>query len=149
MDLLSQFGERLRELIADSGLTADKLSKAINQHVDDIYHWKSGKGKFMPSVANLIKLADYFVCSVDFLLGLEEENYLTDIKPRPPFTEWFRTAVESKGFTLYSLGEKTQMGTKHYYRWIKGESEPSIDSLVRIASVLDCSIDYLLGRDTV
>ena len=147
MDLIAKFGERLKDLIFEHKLTAELLGKILNHNVHDIYHWKSGKGKYMPSVENLLKLADYFCCSVEFLLGLEEENRLPNPKLRPPFSDRFRRVAELKGFTLYKLGKATKMGTAQYYAWINKASEPSLDSLMRIAAVLDCSVDYLLGRE--
>ena len=145
--MLKNFSDRLRDLMFDHNLSAKKLSENLDHNIHDIYHWKSGKGKFMPSVANIIKLADYFRCSIGFLLGLEEENHLPDPKRTPPFSQRFRFAVESNGYSLYKLGVATQMGTAQYYAWIHGQSKPSIYSLINIASVLGCSIDYLLGRE--
>lgn len=35
------------------------------------------------------------------------------------------------------------------YNWEKGRSEPSLDDLIRLAIVLDVTIDYLIGKDEV
>ena len=147
MNLMLKFSERLNELMFDNQLTVEKLSKAIECNDSSIYDWISGKANYMPLLVNIIKLADYFQCSIDFLIGLENENYLPNPKFRPPFSKWFRSAIEAKGFTLYSLSRATQMGTKSFYKWINGKSEPSLDSLLRIAEVLNCSLDYLVGRE--
>ena len=147
MDVLTKFGERLSELIFDNKLTVDKLSKDLNYNVFNIHHWLSGKMKYKPSTPNLVMLADYFKCSVDYLIGLDDENYNPNpIIPRPPFSAQFRSAVEVKGYNLNSLSKKIEMGTTSFYIWINGKSEPGVDSLLRIAKALDCSIDYLLGR---
>ncbi|MCL2847695.1 MAG: helix-turn-helix domain-containing protein [Firmicutes bacterium] len=147
MDTIAQFSERLKELIFENNITVKKLSQNISCSEKSIYDWLTGKINFVPSVYNLIKLADYFKCSLEFLLGIEQENYLTAPKQRPPFSEWFRSAVEAKGFTLYGLSRKTKMNTGNYYNWINGVSEPSLDSLLRISEALDCSLDYLVGRE--
>jgi len=147
MEILSKFGERLKELIYDNNLTVEKISEVLNGNVSTIYHWLSGKINYKPSVANLVTLADYFQCSLDFLIGLENENYLPNPKSRPLFAKWFRYAIESKGFTLYSLSRATQIGTKSFYKWINDESEPNLDSLLRISEALDCTLDYLVGRE--
>ncbi len=147
MDLLSKFGERLKELIIENCLTVEKLSKELNYNVYNIHHWLSGKMNYMPSLANLVMLADYFKCSLAFLIGLEDENRLPNPKPAPPFSSWFRPAVESKGFSLYGLYRAVNIGTTQFYKWINGVHEPNIDSLLRIAAVLDCSLDYLIGRE--
>ena len=147
MDILSKFSDRLKELMFENDLTVEKLSNAIDCSPSSIYEWRSGRMSYMPSVGNILMLADYFKCSIDFLIGLEHENYLPNPRPRPPFSQWFRTAVESKGQNLNSLGCATKMGTKQFYKWINGETQPNLDSLLRIAAVLKCSLDYLVGRE--
>ena len=66
-------------------------------------------------------------------------------KPHPSFAEWFRRAIELQGYNLYKLQRATKIHTGNFYKWIRGEREPSLDSLIRIAKILDCSIDYLVG----
>ena len=146
MELVSKFAESLNEILFDNQQSVDELSKATGISRNRIYEWLSGKSKYVPSVPYIITLADYFKCSIAYLIGLEEENFLPNPKPCPPFSDRFRIAVISKGFSLHKLGKTINMGTGNFYRWISGEREPSLDSLVRIATALDCSIDYLLGR---
>ena len=35
------------------------------------------------------------------------------------------------------------------YNWEKGRGEPSIDDLINLATVLDVTIDYLVGKDDI
>jgi len=146
MELVSKFAESLKDLMYDHQLTTEKLSTDTTISDSSINTWLTGNANYLPSVPYVILLADYFKCSVEYLIGLEEKNYLPNPKPCPPFSNRFRIAVTSKGFSLYKLSKRINMGTGNFYRWISGEREPSLDSLVRIAKVLDCSIDYLLGR---
>ena len=46
--------------------------------------YKYLKKEYLPCLANIIKIADYFECSIDYLLGLEESNYLK-FSQTPPF----------------------------------------------------------------
>ncbi len=147
VEIISKFSERLKDLMFDRQLTAESLSKAIGCDESSIYIWASGKAGYTPTVGHLVKLADHFKCSIDFLIGSENENYLPNPKPAPSFSSWFRNAVESKGFSLYRLEKKTNISTGNFYKWISGKREPSLDSLLRIAAVLDCSLDYLIGRE--
>jgi transcriptional regulator with XRE-family HTH domain len=61
--------ERIEELIKESGQTAHSV--LMNCHIvpNAFTVWKSGKSK--PSLKALIKLADYFNVTVDFLVGRE------------------------------------------------------------------------------
>lgn len=56
----------LFDLLEDRG-TAAGLSKATSISTGNISDWKSGRSK--PSAETLTKIADYFNCSVDYLLG--------------------------------------------------------------------------------
>ena len=61
------FGERLREVLQITGMSQYAFIKQSKISWGVFYNWLAGKSK--PSVDNLIKLANYFDCSVDFILG--------------------------------------------------------------------------------
>ena len=61
------FQDRFIQLLQQHDLTAYKLSKETGITQGMISYWKNGER--MPSAENLIVLADYFNCSVDYLLG--------------------------------------------------------------------------------
>lgn len=125
------------------------MSADLNHNIHDIYHWKSGTARFMPSLKNIIMLADYFNCSIEFLLGIDDENKLPHPKKQlPDFGAHFKKVLKEKGSNLYRLSLLAGCkNTSPYYDWINGKSTPRIDSLYKISKVLDCSIDYLLGRE--
>ena len=54
-------------ILQSRNITAYKLSKDTGITQGMISYWKNGER--MPSADNLITLADYFDCSVDYLLG--------------------------------------------------------------------------------
>lgn len=149
MDLIKSFSERFNELIIYAETTPKKMSADLNHNIHDIYHWKSGTARFMPSLKNIIMLADYFNCSIEFLLGIDDENKLPHPKKQlPDFGAHFKKVLKEKGSNLYRLSLLAGCkNTSPYYDWINGKSTPRIDSLYKISKVLDCSIDYLLGRE--
>lgn len=53
-------------LLEDRGVAAE-ISKATGISSGNISDWKSGRSK--PNAETLVKIADYFDCSVDYLLG--------------------------------------------------------------------------------
>ena len=79
--ILSKFAERLGDFMddsADNGLTlADKLGCGRNT----IYRYLQANR--MPSVSMTVLIADYFRCTTDFLLGLEDVNYSCNFPPCP------------------------------------------------------------------
>lgn len=91
MDLIRAFSERFNEVIVYAGTSPKKMSAELKHNIHDIYHWKSGTARFMPSLKNIIKLADYFNCSIEFLLGIDDENKLPNPKKT---TARFRRSIQ-------------------------------------------------------
>lgn len=87
---MSMFPERLKSLRTDRGISQIKLAKYFNYGSTAIANYESGRNE--PSFDVLIKIADYFGVSVDYLLGredkpmiyrnisLEEEDLLKDFR---------------------------------------------------------------------
>lgn len=149
MDIINSFSKRLNELIIFNQTSPKKISIALNHNIHDIYHWKSNTARFLPSMKSIISLANYFNCSIEYLLGIDDENKLPSPKKQlPPFGPRFRDIVKEKGCNLYKLS--LLIGCKNtspYYDWINGKSFPRLESLLKISRVLNCSIDYLIGRE--
>ena len=64
---MTSFKERLKELRLERNLSQQTLGKIINMSKMAISHWESGHSE--PSIAQLIRLAEFFEVSVDFLVG--------------------------------------------------------------------------------
>ena len=146
---LSIFAERLKELIEESGKSIDVIAAEMNHNVYDLYHWQSGKSRYLLSVKNFVMLADYFGCSLTFLLGIDDVNTLPS--PRrdiPPFSERFAAVLKEKGMSVYALAAKAGVSnTSVYYDWLNGKKSPRIDSLLKTAAAIGVTPDYLLGRE--
>ncbi len=67
---MDSFGERLKMLRTENNISQNKLAKNLNISQSNISVWEAGEQ--YPSAENLIVLAKYFKCSVDYLLGLED-----------------------------------------------------------------------------
>lgn len=61
------FSERLRAMLKERNLTQAKLIKDLDVSSAVPFKWLSGKNS--PSIESLIRLARYFECSVDYLIG--------------------------------------------------------------------------------
>ena len=64
--------ERILDLIQSNNITAAKLTQEANLANGLITQWKKGLQK--PSTDALVKIADYFGVSLDYLLGRTEEK---------------------------------------------------------------------------
>ena len=61
------FSERMRAILRETGTSQYLFIKQTKISWGVFYNWLTGKSK--PSIDNLIKVAQYFDCSVDFILG--------------------------------------------------------------------------------
>ena len=64
---------------------------------------------------------------------------------------WYRIDLlrESKGLTLIDLQERIGFRGAYIYSMKSRNIIPSLDAVWKIADVLGCSIDYLIGRDDI
>ncbi len=141
---LSKFSERLRECVAEEG-SAAKLAKEL--HVARSTIFELMRGSFLPSTRVLILLIEHFGCSADYLLGLIELPKSCEFKELPPFSDRLREVLQLFSVTQYRLEKDTGFSGAIVYGWLSGHSVPSVDSLVRLAEYLGCSVDFLLGRE--
>ena len=63
------FSVRFREALALFSVTQYRLEKDTGLSGSIVYGWLSGRSA--PSVESLVRLAEYFGCTVDYLLGRE------------------------------------------------------------------------------
>ncbi len=77
---------RLFELREERNLTQDDIAKAIGTSRTNIGRWEKGTNE--PCSSCLISLADYFECSVDYLLGRSDDfgNVTVKEKSSPELT---------------------------------------------------------------
>ena len=61
------FGNKLKKLRQDNNLTQNALAKAIGVSQKSIDFWEKGVNE--PKLTYLIRLANYFSVSIDFLVG--------------------------------------------------------------------------------
>ena len=54
---------------------------------------------------------------------------------------------KQQGLTQQQMADELDVVLRSYQRYEAGDFQPSFDVLIRIADILDVSIDYLLCRD--
>lgn len=74
---MNEFGNKIKKLRKEKGLTQEQLGDAFNITKTGISYWENGKT--MPNMDMVGKLASYFGVTTDYLI--KEKN--SDISPRP------------------------------------------------------------------
>ena len=67
---METFASRLKELRNEKGLSQYEIGKLVNMSKMAISHWEKGHSE--PSIAQLIRLSEYFGVTVDYLVGKSE-----------------------------------------------------------------------------
>ncbi len=144
MNILADFAERLSELMKENDLNAEKLAKVFGIDPTVVRRWcLPHKDAYISSI---VKLADYFNCSIDYLC--KRSDVFLDYAPKecPPFMEWLPVVLKEQEKTTYQVFTQTRIKSSYFTSWRQG-SEPLISSLGVLADFLDVSLDYLVGRD--
>ena len=63
------------------------------------------------------------------------------------FGNRLKAARKAKGMTQWDLADVFNVTKSTVCAWEKGVRSPTINTLVRLADLLSCTTDYLLGRD--
>ena len=82
---MSLFVERLRDLMMEHNINETDLANIIGCRRSSINNYT--KGKKAPSVDMSIRLANYFNCTMETLLGIDEENHINEFLACPPFKD--------------------------------------------------------------
>lgn len=145
MCILSNFGERLKELMQEREINAPELANQLGTDRTNITRYL--RGERAPLYGNFIKMLNYFQCSADYLLGLKEYpahgDFCVDL---PVFGERLREVMGACGFTQYKLVKTGKISRAELFGWLSDRKLPGIESLAKLAAIMGCSVDYLLGR---
>lgn len=144
MDNLSKFSESLAELMQERNLSVKDLAEEVGIKDSNLYYYL--RAERLPSVEALVLLADYFSCSADYLLGLTDESRVETYKQCPPFSQQLNFLLEYFGLSTYKVYTCANISKARFFDWKRGKYVPSLDNIMKLAEVFDCSVDYLLGR---
>lgn len=144
MDILSGFKNTFNELLRERNVSEREFAKQLNTLPSVVSEWKNKSIDI--KLKSLIKIADFFECSLEFLCGRSAICVDYSSKPCPPFGERLAEVLKEVGCSSYKLLKNTAISPAQYHYWRKG-TEPRLTSLGVIADYLEISLDYLVGRE--
>ena len=147
MENLSNLSETLDTLMFEHELTHPQLAKEIGIDATTIGRYLHSR--FTPTVENLVKLADYFQVTTDYLLGRELENHPTAFKPCPPFSEQLLVLKEHLKCPWWHFYKNAHISSSRFYEWKNGKRTPTLDSIIFLADGFGCTVDFIIGRTTL
>lgn len=128
-------------LMNEKGLTAKDLSEQTGISPGNISDWKSGRSA--PKAEALVKIANFFNVSIDYLLG-----YNIEVKELRTARENAKKLYKNQSeMPIQYIEEKTQTNYATFRLWLSGYGDYFNDKLYLLADLFGVSVDYLLGRD--
>ena len=151
---MEKFHEKLKMLRKEKGFTQQKVADLVNVSRVRYTNWECGKRE--PTYENLSMLACIFDVSIDYLLSdyLEKskERYLKIkeselMKTSNIFPQRLKELRLKKVLTQTELGKKLGVKQSTFTNWENGKREPNFETLIKLADLLEVSVDFLLGRE--
>ena len=144
---MEKFKDILKELIDDNGKRITTVCKESRIPSALMYDYLNGF--LYPSVQTLIKLANYFECSLDYMLNLTDiKNHNKYVNINGNFSLFlprYFQLLKDNHTSHYLFAQEHRFGESIIRNWKKG-SVPSLEKLRLIAYELGSSVDYLVGR---
>lgn len=139
---MTDFQERLTELLQDNNLTKQQFAKNINKRLSTINEYFLND--YYPQIDLAITIANYFGVSLDYLFGLSDKKENKN-KNDKPFFENFDILVKTNKKSILNTMLDMNFKESNYYRWKSGKI-PKTNNLLTIAKYFDVSLDYLIGN---
>ncbi|MCM6851672.1 helix-turn-helix domain-containing protein [Lactococcus lactis] len=135
---MSLFNEQLKTLRKINGLTQKELAEKLKIKQNSYSDWENGKSE--PNIEMLVRIADYFDVSLDYLLGGKMKNITEE------FSLCLKKLSMKRKLSQKQIAEELKISKQQYSKWEGGIITTNAETLVRLANYFDVSIDYLLGR---
>lgn len=140
-----KLSETLKELLAERNLNNSTFAVEVGISSSRITDYI--KNDELPTVKNLIKIANYFNCSTDFLLGREYEQQHGKFNEYIPLDKRLPFLLDYFGISHKEIYENDGITKSRYFDWLSGKRKPSLDNIIKLADILGCSVDFILGRE--
>lgn len=131
---------RIKELRIQNNISQKDLAETIGVAPNTLSQYETGKRE--PDNSTLIKLAQYFGVTVDYLLKNE-----TPSEVPPNFPARLKYLREQKGETQEQLAEAMGYNLEDIDAWENGTLEADFKTKVQLASHFNSTMDFLTGND--
>ena len=144
MERSEEFKQRFMELISHLDGKISDIPKILN--IDYNVYIKIKELGIIPKPIILIRIADYFNISIEYLLGRTNNSYFEKSNMKLSFLDRYQALKAEKHLTDYVIAQKLHISTSYTTNWKNKHYIPSIINLILLSEELKVSIDYLLGR---
>lgn len=145
------FGERLKELRIEDGLTQIQLAEILDVSKSNISKYEAGSVE--PNLEIIIKIALHFAVDTDYLLGLTNKRIKdTDLEWRFPHAQNRLGSIlaryrEKEMLSISNFAKKLDISEPLEEQLEQGQYVPSMPLIERISKTTGYEIDYLTGAN--
>ena len=144
MSISLSFQKRFNSLLEDSDYTRSEIAKLIPLSQSTLSNALTYG--IIPSTKTLVKIADFFDISINFLLGKTDiEDFYKSSSP-VSFLSRFESLCSEKEVTHYKVANDCLFDKSNISRWISKGFLPDLEILELLCDYFNVSPDYLLGR---
>ena len=144
MSISLSFQKRFKSLLEESDYSRSEIAKLIPLSQSTLSNALTYG--IIPSTKTLIKIADFFDISINFLLGkINIEDFYKSSSPAS-FLPRFESLCSEKEVTHYKVAADCLFDKSNISRWISKGFLPELEILELLCDYFNVSPDYLLGR---
>lgn len=140
---MNEFQERLQDLLVENGLSKLQLAKRIGISFETLNGYFNKD--FYPELSVAIKIANYFDCSIQYLMG-PTDDYKSKETNELSFVATLKKLMKENNLSIEKFMKALNMSEANFYRWQTGKTKPAMTSLIAIANLFNVTIDYLIGN---
>ena len=130
---------RLKELRKEKGISQLKLAIDLSTNQNTISRYETGEREC--DYATLIKIADYFNVSIDWLIGIEAQT--DEIRIARQRT---KELCEERDPQISDIENTFKTNYATFRSWYNGYGDYFNDKIYLLADFFNCSTDYLFGK---
>lgn len=142
-DIVVSFRNSLSEIIEERNINIVELAKGISADPSTLHRWFNRSSDI--KLKTLLKLADYFECSIEYLCGKTHEYKSIEPIVCKKFGIRIKEVINEYNLIPYKFLNQAGITPSRYYYWLSG-GEPMLTALNDIALHLGITIDKLIGR---
>lgn len=144
MSLSTIFQKRFNEIIEESDYKRAEIVKLVPISHSTLSNALSYG--IIPSVKTLIRVADFFDISINYLLGKIDEEYFEKSSNPTTFHKRFESLCSEKEVTHYKVAADCLFDKSSISKWFSKNFIPELEIIELLCEYFNVSPDYLLGR---
>lgn len=144
MPISVDFQKRISQLAEDCDCTRTELR--TNMNVSSTALSSAITYGIIPTTKTLVKMADFFDVSLNYLLGKTESDNFIRSEKEVSFHERLSELCAEKNVSYYKVGLDCGIYDSLISHWFKKGFIPTIELIEILSDYFNVSPDYLLGR---